>query len=60
MVAKFQKQLFVVLKKVSYLVSLMPKLSMGKKNQQLGLLRDYKPREPEDYSKFEIVNLSFN
>ena len=58
MVKKFQKQLFVVLKKVSYLVSLMPKLSMGKKNQQL--LRDYKPREPEDYSKFEIVNLSFN
>ena len=57
MVAKFQKQLFVVLKKVSYLVSLMPKLSMGKKNQHL--LRDYKPKEPEDYSKVTIVNILF-
>ena len=57
MVAKFPKQLFVVLKKVSHLVKLMPKLSIGKKNQQL--LRTTKPPEPVHYSQVLIVNILF-
>lgn len=50
MVTKFQKRLFFVLKKVSYLVKLMPKLSIGKKKQELPW------DEPAHYSKFTIVN----
>jgi hypothetical protein len=57
MVAKFPKQLFVVLKKVSDLVKLMPKLSIDKKNQQL--LRNNIPTEPVHYSQVLIVNILF-
>jgi hypothetical protein len=57
MATKFQKQLLAVFKKVSYLVRLMPKLSIGQKKQQL--LRDNKPPEPVHYSKVTIVNILF-
>ena len=57
MVAKFPKQLFAVVKKVSDLVKLMPKLSIGKKNQQL--LRNTKPPEPVHHSQVLIVNILF-
>jgi hypothetical protein len=62
MVTKFQKQMFVVLKKVSYLGRLMPKLSIGKKKQLLwaARLRDNKPPEPVHYSQVKIVNIQFN
>ena len=62
MVTKFQKQLSVVLKKVSYLVRLRPEPT---KIQQLLSARlhgeDYKPPEPEPvhYSKVTIVNILF-
>jgi hypothetical protein len=56
MATKFQKQLLAVFKKVSYLVRLMPKLSIGQKKQ---LLRDNKPPEPVHYSKVTIVNILF-
>ena len=56
MVTKFPKQLFAVFKKVSYLVKFIPKLSIGKKTQQLIQDKIIKPSEPEDYSKFTIVN----